>query len=213
MKYRITDALFFFFLMIRRPPRSTLFPYTTLFRSLVEGPVRRPIERQLLETDDVGPPCGDLPGQDTGASREVCGLDVGPLLGCQDDRFVRGLRLQDPLDLRADVDVPRESGKAGGPCCGQIARNSAVQNGGTGRSEWIRVGTPDGEENGGEQGATVIHGTTPVRDGRNDRPGPSRSGQAPAQGFKGISSPHLGGRAAAVSARSIAAKTACGCSS
>src|SRR5438034_4216232 len=27
----------FFFLMIRRPPRSTLFPYTTLFRSLVVG--------------------------------------------------------------------------------------------------------------------------------------------------------------------------------
>src|SRR2546429_1236435 len=28
-------CLFFFFLMIRRPPRSTLFPYTTLFRSRV----------------------------------------------------------------------------------------------------------------------------------------------------------------------------------
>src|SRR5438105_9588543 len=28
--------LFFFFLMIRRPPRSTLFPYTTLFRSRAE---------------------------------------------------------------------------------------------------------------------------------------------------------------------------------
>src|SRR2546428_10119593 len=27
-------TFFFFFLMIRRPPRSTLFPYTTLFRSL-----------------------------------------------------------------------------------------------------------------------------------------------------------------------------------
>ena len=27
--------MFFFFLMIRRPPRSTLFPYTTLFRSLI----------------------------------------------------------------------------------------------------------------------------------------------------------------------------------
>src|SRR2546427_5481738 len=26
-------CMFFFFLMIRRPPRSTLFPYTTLFRS------------------------------------------------------------------------------------------------------------------------------------------------------------------------------------
>src|SRR3712207_6740392 len=28
-------VMFFFFLMIRRPPRSTLFPYTTLFRSFV----------------------------------------------------------------------------------------------------------------------------------------------------------------------------------
>src|SRR3712207_7211916 len=28
--------MFFFFLMIRRPPRSTLFPYTTLFRSSEE---------------------------------------------------------------------------------------------------------------------------------------------------------------------------------
>src|SRR2546426_12443936 len=28
-----TCFIFFFFLMIRRPPRSTLFPYTTLFRS------------------------------------------------------------------------------------------------------------------------------------------------------------------------------------
>src|SRR2546429_6727412 len=30
-------SLFFFFLMIRRPPRSTLFPYTTLFRSTPQG--------------------------------------------------------------------------------------------------------------------------------------------------------------------------------
>src|SRR5260370_26293920 len=29
--------IFFFFLMIRRPPRSTLFPYTTLFRSLAQA--------------------------------------------------------------------------------------------------------------------------------------------------------------------------------
>src|SRR3989454_2099119 len=33
--------LFFFFLMIRRPPRSTLFPYTTLFRSLLAENVRK----------------------------------------------------------------------------------------------------------------------------------------------------------------------------
>src|SRR5258705_7485841 len=30
-------CLFFFFLQIRRPPRSTLFPYTTLFRSLTDS--------------------------------------------------------------------------------------------------------------------------------------------------------------------------------
>src|SRR3712207_7295441 len=35
--------------MIRRPPRSTLFPYTTLFRS-----VRRALEHQVLE--EVGEP-------------------------------------------------------------------------------------------------------------------------------------------------------------
>src|SRR3712207_9035339 len=34
-------VLLFFFLMIRRPPRSTLFPYTTLFRSVLgDGPGR-----------------------------------------------------------------------------------------------------------------------------------------------------------------------------
>src|SRR5260221_5215498 len=33
----------FFFLMIRRPPRSTLFPYTTLFRSLELIESRRPV--------------------------------------------------------------------------------------------------------------------------------------------------------------------------
>src|SRR5256885_8692237 len=34
---------FFFFLMIRRPPRSTLFPYTTLFRSVFRA--ERPADR------------------------------------------------------------------------------------------------------------------------------------------------------------------------
>src|SRR3712207_7575034 len=34
---------FFFFLMIRRPPRSTLFPYTTLFRSGDGGRRRLPL--------------------------------------------------------------------------------------------------------------------------------------------------------------------------
>src|SRR3990172_10805549 len=36
----VSVCLKFFFLMIRRPPRSTLFPYTTLFRShhVADGP-------------------------------------------------------------------------------------------------------------------------------------------------------------------------------
>src|SRR3712207_8167504 len=48
----MTRLLLFLFLMIRRPPRSTLFPYTTLFRSLVgevvpagDGQARRHSER------------------------------------------------------------------------------------------------------------------------------------------------------------------------
>src|ERR1039457_7701296 len=41
--------VFFFFLMIRRPPRSTLFPYTTLFRS-ISGPLRPPNGRSGLGT-------------------------------------------------------------------------------------------------------------------------------------------------------------------
>src|SRR5947209_17840843 len=36
MMWAEVPSSFFFFLMIRRPPRSTLFPYTTLFRS--KGP-------------------------------------------------------------------------------------------------------------------------------------------------------------------------------
>src|SRR6266404_7772958 len=37
--YLYLFIFFFFFLMIRRPPRSTLFPYTTLFRSGTSFPL------------------------------------------------------------------------------------------------------------------------------------------------------------------------------
>src|SRR5205823_14809139 len=37
LRYVPCYLLSFFFLMIRRPPRSTLFPYTTLFRSIFVG--------------------------------------------------------------------------------------------------------------------------------------------------------------------------------
>ena len=43
----------FFFLMIRRPPRSTLFPYTTLFRSSEIG--RCPGKRPALRSGKAKP--------------------------------------------------------------------------------------------------------------------------------------------------------------
>src|SRR5258708_18638058 len=44
---RFGAAALFFFLMIRRPPRSTLFPYTTLFRSRPRSSWNHPGERRL----------------------------------------------------------------------------------------------------------------------------------------------------------------------
>src|SRR5256885_6563025 len=50
--YSVELRFFFFFLMIRRPPRSTLFPYTTLFRSVIDflvgGDGRRIVGRDRL---------------------------------------------------------------------------------------------------------------------------------------------------------------------
>src|SRR2546427_10631654 len=63
--------LLFFFLMIRRPPRSTLFPYTTLFRSLGNSGLapaaggRNELPRQ---------PTGLVGGQEHGDRRDVRGL-------------------------------------------------------------------------------------------------------------------------------------------
>src|SRR2546422_6688217 len=51
----------FFFLMIRRPPRSTLFPYTTLFRSAA---------RSLNESFDISPANATM--RRAGASSLLC---------------------------------------------------------------------------------------------------------------------------------------------
>src|SRR2546430_15357788 len=63
---------FFFFLMIRRPPRSTLFPYTTLFRSA------------LLQHRDIG---------DAVLGREIIGGGQAVAAGADDDDVVFPLRL------------------------------------------------------------------------------------------------------------------------
>src|SRR2546426_633129 len=62
-----------FFLMIRRPPRSTLFPYTTLFRSTDVRPLllRRRASRPQLKRCPLGgddPPCWRAPSREHHAS-------------------------------------------------------------------------------------------------------------------------------------------------
>src|SRR3712207_8252647 len=50
----------FFFLMIRRPPRSTLFPYTTLFRSeLAPQPREVDVDRLVGTTVGLSPHLGE----------------------------------------------------------------------------------------------------------------------------------------------------------
>src|SRR2546430_16825483 len=68
------DCLFFF-LMIRRPPRSTLFPYTTLFRSL--------------------PGCGG-PGSEVASSPPAV-----PAVGFEAPRFATEVALARPGDRKS----------------------------------------------------------------------------------------------------------------
>src|SRR5579884_907461 len=76
----------FFFLMIRRPPRSTLFPYTTLFRSC---PVRRARREQRLL---IGKVTIDGRALDPGHGRHVADRRPG-----RTDGSVQGnRRLEDP---------------------------------------------------------------------------------------------------------------------
>src|SRR2546430_17448505 len=53
----LRDSFFFFFLMIRRPPRSTLFPYTTLFRSQTAVLHERHLALRQLHLQQVAVAC------------------------------------------------------------------------------------------------------------------------------------------------------------
>src|SRR2546428_2092868 len=75
--------LIFFFLMIRRPPRSTLFPYTTLFRS-AHGPRR-------------------------GLRRDRPGLDAAQARGAREDRSPGRRQARAPLPRRRADGDPRRS--------------------------------------------------------------------------------------------------------
>src|ERR1022692_3535648 len=103
--------LFFFFLMIRRPPRSTLFPYTTLFRSSWirtdragrRGHNRGRCSRRSEEhTSELQSPCNlvcrlllekkkntDLRGRHAPCARVVRDAHLGPALEGRDKRVLR----------------------------------------------------------------------------------------------------------------------------
>src|SRR3989454_12522139 len=104
--------LFFFFLMIRRPPRSTLFPYTTLFRSLI--PRRSPAvvglcrlglalvcrpgaglrrghpRRGLLRRSALRPGVRRLPRRRPGGRGEAAGAARAPRSGSRGEARARG---------------------------------------------------------------------------------------------------------------------------
>src|SRR3712207_6892983 len=67
MRRRITS--FFVFLMIRRPPRSTLFPYTTLFRSPRTRPAPRPVDAAAPTRREHGRRPPPAAGRRAGRSR------------------------------------------------------------------------------------------------------------------------------------------------
>src|SRR5256885_1976890 len=64
---------YFFFLMIRRPPRSTLFPYTTLFRS-----VHQQTQNQRYGSSHIGATAKDISNVVTDAASGV--VDIRNIL-------------------------------------------------------------------------------------------------------------------------------------
>src|SRR2546430_7870762 len=75
---RCEDPIFliFFFLMIRRPPRSTLFPYTTLFRSIMDVEVVTP-------ADYMGDVIGDLSAMTSRSEEHTSELQSQSNLVCR----------------------------------------------------------------------------------------------------------------------------------
>src|SRR2546430_16467144 len=110
--------------MIRRPPRSTLFPYTTLFRSGAEGDTfadaREELDAVLLDAHAAAPavaflPSGEVPIDVVGGERHARGhpfqdgdqtLPAGfsPVHGPEHEGIVLALLLQ---YCRGDADLQR----------------------------------------------------------------------------------------------------------
>src|SRR2546428_4451744 len=82
-------VVYFFFLMIRRPPRSTLFPYTTLFRSLLQ----------------LGPLAGSDVAFELPLYYHALGIDVGPHLPVGTDDQTVSLQFDSAFHLAIDIEI------------------------------------------------------------------------------------------------------------
>src|SRR3989449_10965216 len=102
--------------MIRRPPRSTLFPYTTLFRSVGDGPLvlylgsRRPPVARANDHDRQ--PAGDEGARPVFhlARRMPFGVNVGDLLHLQRafERHRKVYAAAEIEELRGAVELARQ---------------------------------------------------------------------------------------------------------
>src|SRR5256885_4993743 len=102
----VPPDLLFFFLMIRRPPRSTLFPYTTLFRSHDRGTFA-----------DVGTAQGDLAVQIALAHPHLtgAGFDLPEVARSEEHTS----ELQSPCNLVCRLLLEKKKTSAA-PCAGSV---------------------------------------------------------------------------------------------
>src|SRR2546430_16044330 len=89
--------------MIRRPPRSTLFPYTALFRSGVAKVIVFMVEAQQGDLDE------NLPGH-TGKPTELISVEDGAVVGVGSPGMQRELQLEPLLRVAEVTDEERRSG-------------------------------------------------------------------------------------------------------
>src|SRR2546428_201524 len=117
--------------MIRRPPRSTLFPYTTLFRSSTRRPVRRPLAPFELDRTLARAVRGptDMLGRDA--------LARAPSRGIEEAGGPR--RAASPAGAHSATAAIREErardrrGRGGGGCRGRGGRSGGGRGGRSGR--------------------------------------------------------------------------------
>src|SRR2546422_7791493 len=90
--------------MIRRPPRSTLFPYTTLFRSYVVVLVPD-VALQRAQVDDPGLFCGDFVLRVAG--RHEIHADIGSIRGRELREPQHATAVREAIDRRQPVRLVR----------------------------------------------------------------------------------------------------------